>query len=58
MGEKFNYFYKMWNLPHKGFNLKQNFSLENLNKDLQNSLSRLNTNYIDYYLLHSPDLKK
>lgn len=45
-------------LPHKGFNLKQNFSLENLNKDLQNSLSRLNTNYIDYYLLHSPDLKK
>ena len=45
-------------LPHKGFNLKQNFSLENLNEDLQNSLSRLNTNYIDYYLLHSPDLKK
>ena len=45
-------------LPHTGFDLKQDFSINNLQKDLQKSLRRLNTSYIDYYLLHSPNLKK
>jgi aryl-alcohol dehydrogenase-like predicted oxidoreductase len=44
-------------LPHLGFDLKQDFSIKNLDRDLNNSLKRLNTSYIDYYLLHSPDLK-
>jgi aryl-alcohol dehydrogenase-like predicted oxidoreductase len=45
-------------LPHTGFDLKQDFSINNLQKDLQKSLRRLKTSYIDYYLLHSPNLKK
>lgn len=45
-------------LPHVGFNLIQDFTLKNLFNDLFNSLERMNTNYIDYYLLHSPDIKK
>jgi aryl-alcohol dehydrogenase-like predicted oxidoreductase len=45
-------------LPHVGFNLKQDFTILNLKKDLQNSLRRLNTSYIDYYLLHSPNIRK
>lgn len=45
-------------LPHVGFDLKQDFSLKNLFNDLINSLERMNTGYIDYYLLHSPDIKK
>ena len=45
-------------LPHEGFDLKQNFNLENLFNDLYASLKRLNTQYIDYYLLHSPDIEK
>ena len=45
-------------LPHTGFDHKHNFSIKYLEKEIHCSLKRLNTNYIDYYLLHSPDLKK
>lgn len=45
-------------LPHRGFDWQQNFSFDNLLEDLKNSLNRLNTNYLDYFLLHSPNLKE
>jgi aryl-alcohol dehydrogenase-like predicted oxidoreductase len=45
-------------LPHKGFDWKQDFSVNRLVEDLQGSLIRLGTGFIDYFLLHSPDLKK
>jgi aryl-alcohol dehydrogenase-like predicted oxidoreductase len=45
-------------LPHVGFNHKHNFSIKYLKKEILLSLKRLNTDYIDYYLLHSPNLKK
>jgi aryl-alcohol dehydrogenase-like predicted oxidoreductase len=45
-------------LPHVGFDLKYDFSLNNLKKDLTNSLNRLKTDYIDYYLIHSPPISE
>ena len=44
-------------LPHKGFDWQQDFSNNRLIEDLQGSLIRLGTSYIDYFLLHSPNLK-
>lgn len=45
-------------LPHKGFDLKQDFSINNILKDLINSMERLKTDYIDFFLLHSPEIHK
>ena len=45
-------------LPHVGFDLKQDFSIDNLHKDIRGSLNRLETDYIDYYLIHSPPVKE
>ena len=45
-------------LPHRGFDWQQNFSFSNLLKDLNESLNRLNTDYLDYFLLHSPNIQK
>ena len=44
-------------LPHKGFDWKQDFSINKLIEDLRGSLIRLETAYVDYFLLHSPNLK-
>jgi aryl-alcohol dehydrogenase-like predicted oxidoreductase len=44
-------------LPHKGFDWKQDFSVNRLIEDLRGSLIRLGTGYVDYFLLHSPNLK-
>lgn len=41
-------------LPHKGFFMPQDFSNKHLRKALENSLIRLNTEYMDLYQLHSP----
>ena len=41
-------------LPHTGFNMKQDFSNQHVENALHASLKRLNTDYIDIYLFHSP----
>ena len=41
-------------LPHIGFDMKQDFSNEHIEKALHASLERLNTDYVDIYLFHSP----
>lgn len=35
---------------------KQNFSISHLSKSMEASLDRLKTNYVDVYMLHSPEL--
>lgn len=45
-------------LPHKGFDWKQDFSITRIISDLRGSLTRLQTGYVNYFLLHSPDLEK
>lgn len=45
-------------LPHIGFNMKQDFSEKKIIHDLYLSLKRMNRDYIDYWLLHSPNLEK
>ena len=45
-------------LPHVGFDWKQDFSITRIISDLRGSLIRLQTGYVDYFLLHSPDLEK
>ncbi len=45
-------------LPHRGFDWQQDFSINNILQDLSKSLLRLKTGYIDYYLLHNPNLKE
>ena len=44
-------------LPHDSFEMPYDFSIEYLRKALEASLTRLQTEYLDLYLLHSPDLK-
>lgn len=44
-------------LPHTGFAMPQDFSVEHLREGLAASLDRLRTSYIDLYLLHSPELQ-
>ncbi|NOZ74648.1 MAG: aldo/keto reductase [FCB group bacterium] len=43
-------------LPHTGFYMPQDFSIDYLNRALENSLTRLKTDYIDLYQLHSPEV--
>ena len=45
-------------LPHVGFNMKQDFSEKKIIDDLYQSLKRMKREYVDYWLLHSPNLKK
>lgn len=44
-------------LPHSGFEMPCDFSPEHIRRGLNASLSRLKTDYIDLYLLHSPTLE-
>ena len=43
-------------LPHSGFYMPWNFSIEHVEKKLNLSLKNLKTNYIDIYQLHSPEI--
>lgn len=43
-------------LPHKNHNLKHDFSYNHVKKEISKSLKNLNSNYIDIYLMHSPNL--
>ena len=43
-------------LPHTGFYMPQDFSEQHLRHALENSLKRLQTDYVDLYQLHSPTL--
>lgn len=44
-------------LPHKTFEMIQDFSSEHINRALTRSLQRLKTDYVDIYLLHSPKIQ-
>lgn len=44
-------------LPHTTFNMPQDFSRNHMEKALTASLKRLRTDYVDIYLLHSPELE-
>ncbi len=44
-------------LPHSGFHMPQDFSPSYMRKALEASLSRLATDYVDLYQLHSPKLE-
>lgn len=41
--------------PHRGFRMKQNFTKKFIKQDIERSLERLNTDYLDIVLLHSPN---
>lgn len=43
-------------LPHRGFDMPQDFSLNYLRRALGQSLTRLGMSYVDLYQLHSPTL--
>lgn len=45
---------KVGTLPHTGFYMPQDFSTEYIKKGIEDSLKRLQTDYIDLYQLHSP----
>lgn len=47
---------KVGTLPHTGFHMPQNFSAAYITKGLEASLTRLGTDYVDLYQLHSPPL--
>lgn len=42
-------------LPHKGFFMPSDFSLNHIQKKFEESLSNLKTDYLDIYQLHSPN---
>jgi aryl-alcohol dehydrogenase-like predicted oxidoreductase len=44
-------------LPHKTFHMPCDFSKDYISSCIEGSLNRLNTDYIDVYQLHSPDVK-
>lgn len=43
-------------LPHTGFHMPMDFSIKHMTEAFEGSLKRLNTDYIDIYQLHSPQL--
>jgi aryl-alcohol dehydrogenase-like predicted oxidoreductase len=45
---------KVGTLPHSGFHMPQDFSPQHIQKGIEASLKRLQTDYIDLYQLHSP----
>jgi aryl-alcohol dehydrogenase-like predicted oxidoreductase len=47
---------KVGMLPHTGFDMPQDFSGPAIERGLEASLRRLQTDYVDLYLLHSPPL--
>jgi aryl-alcohol dehydrogenase-like predicted oxidoreductase len=47
---------KVGTLPHTGFYMPQDFSAEHIRQSVEASLRRLQTEYIDLYQLHSPQL--
>jgi aryl-alcohol dehydrogenase-like predicted oxidoreductase len=48
---------KVGTLPHTGFYMPQDFSFENISRSIDQSLRRLNTDYVDLYQLHSPQME-
>ena len=48
---------KVGTLPHTGFYMPQDFSSEHIRCGLEASLTRLRTDYIDLYQLHSPTVE-
>ena len=45
-------------LPHTGFFMPTNFNAEHITSALEGSLRRLQTDYVDLYQLHSPELSE
>lgn len=43
-------------LPHDGFDMPCDFSREHIRNGIEGSLRRLKMNYLDVYLLHSPEV--
>ncbi len=48
---------KVGTLPHSGFNMPQEFSVQHIRESLEGSLRRLKTDYVDLYQLHSPSIE-
>ena len=44
--------------PHKGFKMNQDFSENYVANDINKSLERLKTSYLDVVLLHSPEINQ
>ena len=55
--EKVVYATKVGALAHTGREMPQDFSLTRIHQCLENSLKRLQTDYVDLYQLHSPPIE-